>query len=85
MDGLAVCAALKRRMASRAIPIIVLTARDDVATRRAALNLGVREFVAKPARGQALLASIRTHVEDSRKARPPARRRTGKKRPKAKE
>lgn len=69
MDGLQVCAALKQIETARTIPVILLTARDDVATRLAGVELGVSEFIVKPASGRDLIARIQTQVEASRKAR----------------
>jgi DNA-binding response OmpR family regulator len=69
MDGLQVCSALKQMETARAIPIILLTARDDVATRLAGVELGVSEFIVKPASGRDLVTRIQTQVEASRKAR----------------
>lgn len=69
MSGLEVCAALKDLSATRSIPIILLTARDDLETRLQAVRLGVSELVLKPVRGKDLLALIHTHLEVSRKAR----------------
>jgi two-component system OmpR family response regulator len=69
MDGLQVCAALKEIECARAIPIILLTARDDVETRLASVELGVSEFIVKPASGRDLVTRIQTQVEASRKAR----------------
>ncbi|MGE0684128.1 MAG: PleD family two-component system response regulator [Candidatus Binatia bacterium] len=69
MDGLQVCAALKEIESARTIPIILLTARDDVETRIAGVELGVSEFIIKPASGRDLVARIQTQVEASRKAR----------------
>jgi DNA-binding response OmpR family regulator len=69
MDGLQVCSALKQIETARTIPIILLTARDDVATRLAGVELGVSEFIVKPASGRDLVARIQTQVEASRKAR----------------
>lgn len=69
MDGLQVCAALKEIESARSIPIILLTARDDVETRIAGVELGVSEFIVKPASGRDLVTRIKTQIEASRKAR----------------
>lgn len=69
MDGLEVCAALREMPAGRSIPIILLTARDDMRTRLAGLELGISEFVVKPVRGRELLARVQTQVEVSRNMR----------------
>lgn len=69
MGSLEICAALKKMALACSIPIILLTARDDLDTHLAAMRLGVSEFILKPARIWDLLARIRVHVEFNRKAR----------------
>ncbi len=69
MDGLEVCAALKKMAIARSIPVILLTARDDLDIQLAAMRLGVSELVVKPISVRELLACIQVHVECSRKAR----------------
>jgi DNA-binding response OmpR family regulator len=69
MDSLEICAALKKTAAACSIPVILLTARDDLDTHLMAMRVGVSEFILKPARVQDLLARIRVHVEFNRKAR----------------
>jgi DNA-binding response OmpR family regulator len=46
------------------MPIILLTARDDMMTRAAAMDLGVSEFVAKPVNNQDLLNRIRVQLRN---------------------
>ncbi|HUK42258.1 MAG TPA: response regulator [Candidatus Acidoferrales bacterium] len=60
MDGLEVCQQLKKIAPS--IPVILLTARDDMMTRAAAMDLGVSEFVAKPVNNRDLLNRVRTQL-----------------------
>ena len=60
MDGLQVCGELKKIVPS--IPIILLTARDDMETRAAGMHHGVSEFIAKPVNNRDLLARIRTQL-----------------------
>jgi DNA-binding response OmpR family regulator len=62
MDGLEVCQALKKITPS--IPIILLTARDEMTTRAAAMDLGVSEFVAKPVNNQDLLNRVRMQLRN---------------------
>lgn len=69
MDGLEVCATLKKMETTCSIPIILLTAQDDMRTHLAAMKLGVSEFMVKPARIRDVFARIRTHVECNRKIR----------------
>jgi DNA-binding response OmpR family regulator len=60
MDGLEVCGELKRL--SPALPIILVTAKDDMTTRAAGMALGVSEFVVKPVNHADLLARIQTQL-----------------------
>jgi len=60
MDGLAVCKELKQ--ISPTLPIILVTAKDDMTTRTAAMELGVSEFVVKPVNHIDLLARIETQL-----------------------
>jgi len=69
MDGLEVCAVLKKMASACSIPIILLTAKDDLDTHLTAMRLGVSEFIVKPARIQDLVARLQVHLECSRKAR----------------
>jgi len=62
MDGLEVCRELKK--ITRSIPIILLTARDDMTTRAAAMDLGVSEFVAKPVNNRDLLSRVRIQLRN---------------------
>lgn len=62
MDGLEVCQELKKTIPS--IPIILLTAKDDMATRAAAMDLGVSEFVAKPVNNRDLLDRVRVQLRN---------------------
>ena len=48
MDGFAVCRALKADSATAEIPVIMLTARDDVEARAEGMEIGVSDFIAKP-------------------------------------
>jgi len=62
MNGLEVCRELKRL--SPSLPVILLTARDDMTTRAAGMDLGVSEFVAKPFNNRDLLARVQTQVRN---------------------
>jgi DNA-binding response OmpR family regulator len=62
MDGLQVCQELRKIAPS--IPVILLTARDDMATRASAMDLGVSEFVAKPVNNQDLLNRVRMQLRN---------------------
>ncbi len=59
LDGYATCRALLEDPATRAIPVIFLSSRREVADRVAGLELGAADFVAKPFEPRELLARIR--------------------------
>jgi DNA-binding response OmpR family regulator len=63
MDGLAVCREIKRVCPS--LPVILLTAKDDMATRVTAMTLGVSEFLAKPVNIADLLTRVRRQCQIS--------------------
>jgi response regulator RpfG family c-di-GMP phosphodiesterase len=67
MDGLEVCAALKKMALARSIPVILLTAKDDAETCQQATRLGVSEFAVKPVSLKDLLARIQIQLAVSRK------------------
>jgi DNA-binding response OmpR family regulator len=62
MDGLQVCTELRAADVTRDLPVILLTAKDDVETRVAGMKLGVSEFVAKPINRRDLLARLRAQI-----------------------
>lgn len=62
MNGLEACKELKK--ITPAVPIILLTARDDMTTRAAAMDLGVSEFVAKPVNNRDLLNRVRMQLRN---------------------
>ncbi len=62
MDGLAVCAELHKHERTRSVPVILLTAKDDVATRAAGMRLGVSEYVTKPVNIHEVLSRVRSQL-----------------------
>jgi PleD family two-component response regulator len=60
MDGFEVCAAL--RAAGRQVPIILLTAKDDMDTRLEGMHQGVSEFLTKPINKIELYARVRAQL-----------------------
>lgn len=62
MGGLAVCEGLKQISPALPAQIILVTAKDDMTTRAAAMTLGVSEFVVKPVNHADLLARIQTQL-----------------------
>jgi PleD family two-component response regulator len=62
MDGLEVCEKLREDEALRFIPVILLTAKDDMETRSRGMTLGVSEYLTKPVNKEDLFARIRAQV-----------------------
>jgi CheY-like chemotaxis protein len=63
MDGFEVCRALKSDPNTAAIPIIMITARDDMDARAEGMRLGVSDFLAKPVFRRQLANRIRAQLE----------------------
>jgi two-component system cell cycle response regulator len=63
MDGFEVCRALKDNSATADIPIIMVTARDDLEARAEGMRLGVSDFLAKPVFRRQLASRIRAQLD----------------------
>jgi CheY-like chemotaxis protein len=63
MDGFTLCRALRADPATTEIPVIMLTARDDVETRAEGMELGVSDFIAKPATRRQLAERIQAQLD----------------------
>jgi len=59
LDGLSVCAELRRDRASAAVPVVMLTARGDEADRVVGLEMGADDYIVKPFSPKELLARVR--------------------------
>ena len=59
MGGFEVLAALRARLTGRAIPVIVVTSRDDAETESKCIAMGAEDYVVKPVRAPTLLARVR--------------------------
>jgi putative two-component system response regulator len=62
LDGYAVCARLKQDAATRDIPVIFLSAKNDVRSEKTGLDLGAVDYIAKPVSQPIMLARVRTHL-----------------------
>lgn len=62
MDGFEVCAALRSLDPGRRLPVILLTAMDDMDTRLEGMYHGVSEFLTKPIRKHELFARVRAQL-----------------------
>jgi len=68
MDGFTVCRELQKSATTASLPVILLTARDDMETRATGMNLGVSEFLAKPVNKDELFSRLKTQVAARRRA-----------------
>jgi len=60
LDGIAVCKALKADPATAAIPVVMVTALNDLEARLQALEAGADDFLSKPLDELTLLARVRS-------------------------
>src|ERR1700685_1759150 len=63
MDGFQVCRALKQDPNTAEIPVIMITARDDLDARAEGMRLGVSDFLAKPVFRRQLANRIRAPLD----------------------
>ena len=62
MDGFQVCSALRELDPGKTLPIILLTAWDDIDARLGAMHHGASEFLAKPVNKHELFARVRSQL-----------------------
>ncbi|MBF0154504.1 MAG: diguanylate cyclase [Magnetococcales bacterium] len=67
MDGYEVCQRLKENSLSKNIPVIFLTARNDVVSETQGLIMGAVDYISKPFHGAIVRARIQTHLGLKRK------------------
>ena len=63
MDGFALCRALRADPATAEIPVIMLTARDDVEARAEGMELGISDFIAKPVTRRELRERVHAQLD----------------------
>jgi len=68
IDGLEVLAELRRREVG--VPVLILTARDDLNDKVSGLDSGADDYVTKPFRFEELLARIRVRLRDKNSVEP---------------
>ena len=66
MDGMEVCARLKADPATRPIPVLFLSAVDDVESKLQAFRLGAIDYVTKPFDSREVLARVVLHLDQER-------------------
>jgi PleD family two-component response regulator len=62
VDGLQVCEQLRQDPRLRTIPVVLLTAKDDMETRTRGMALGVSEYLTKPINKLELFARLRAQA-----------------------
>jgi len=62
MDGLEVCERLRADEELRRIPVILLTAKDDMTTRAQGMELGVSEYLTKPINKHELFNRVQSQL-----------------------
>lgn len=62
MDGVQLCRAIKRNLRTSHIPVILLSAKADVADRLEGLHVGADDYIAKPFNMDELLAKVRNRI-----------------------
>lgn len=67
MDGYEVCRRLKADFTTQNIPVIFLTAKNEVADETYGLSLGAVDYITKPITVPIVQARVRTHVELKRR------------------
>jgi DNA-binding response OmpR family regulator len=79
MDGLTACEELKKIDRGATIPVILVTAKDDVDTRAAGMRLGVSEYITKPVNMNELHTRLQSqlHAREIRRKLDDASRKLG--------
>lgn len=62
MDGYEVCRRLKQDPATRDIPVLFVTAKDDVADEERGLRLGAVDYIVKPFHPPIIKARVQNHI-----------------------
>lgn len=63
LDGYEVCRRLKQREETRAIPVIFVTAKSEVADEAKGFDLGGVDYIAKPISPPIVKARVKTHIQ----------------------
>ena len=63
IDGYEVCKQLKAEENTKAIPVIFLSALDDIADKKRAFKVGGVDYISKPFQVDEVLARVKTHLQ----------------------
>jgi AraC-like DNA-binding protein len=72
MDGFTTCRMLKNNESTRHIPVIFLTAANEVTMRIEGLSLGAVDYICKPFHEQEVIARVNIHLNLTRRQQPAA-------------
>jgi signal transduction histidine kinase len=62
MDGYALCRALRQQDETQSVPVLLVTARTDIASVLEGFDAGANDYVLKPFHGRELIARVDVHV-----------------------
>jgi DNA-binding response OmpR family regulator len=68
MDGFQTCRVLRSRTETKDVPIILVTTRGEPHYVRQGFESGCTDYITKPFDGEELLAKVRSHLEEARRA-----------------
>ena len=68
MSGWEFCSLLRRQSATRAVPVLFLTGRQEVRDRITAMQVGGSDYLAKPFGAEELRQKVRSLLSDPKKA-----------------
>jgi DNA-binding NtrC family response regulator len=68
-DGFAACRALKEKDATRAIPVLFVTAKDDSPSLLCGFRCGAVDYISKPFQSDEVLVRVETHLQIARLTR----------------
>jgi len=63
IDGFTVCERLKKDAKTKDVPVLFLSAQNDIETITRAFSIGAVDYVSKPFNGLELIARVRNHVK----------------------
>ncbi len=63
MDGFQVCRDLKSKKATQDIPVIFISAMDDLNEKVKAFNMGCVDYITKPFQEEEVMARVKTHLK----------------------
>jgi DNA-binding response OmpR family regulator len=68
LDGFQTCRLLRARAETKDVPIILVTTRGEPHCVREGFESGCTDYITKPFDGEELLAKVRGHLEEARRA-----------------